>query len=69
MFKVVLPFISTFPTKVFKKFAREESGADLLEYVLVLTLVTLACVAGLTKLGNSVSSALNTVANTVTNGL
>ncbi len=65
MLKFVLPSFSKFVLK----FAREESGADLLEYVLVLTLVALACVAGLTKLGNSVSSALNTVANTVTNSL
>jgi Flp pilus assembly pilin Flp len=51
------------------KFAMEESGADMLEYVLVLTLVALACVAGLTKLGSSISSALNTTAGTVTNSL
>jgi pilus assembly protein Flp/PilA len=55
--------------KFFLKLVQEESGADMLEYVLVLTLVALACVAGLTSLGNSIGTALNTTANTVTNSL
>lgn len=52
-----------------KQFVQEESGADMLEYALVLTLVALACVAGLTKLGSSIGSALNTTANAVTSSL
>ena len=53
----------------FFKFVRDTGGADMLEYVLVLTFVALACVAGVTKLGSSISAALNTTANTITNTL
>ena len=49
-----------------KNFIQEESGADMLEYALVLALVALACVAGLTKLGSVIGSALNSGANTIT---
>jgi Flp pilus assembly pilin Flp len=61
MFKVFLKWISML--------VKEESGADMLEYTLVLTFVALACVAGVTKLGNSISNALDTTANTITSTL
>ncbi len=73
MLKMFLLFVPKLVTKLQSQFvvpfAREESGADLLEYVLVLTLVALACVAGLTRVGTAISGALNTVSNTVTNSL
>ncbi len=69
MTKSVSPYLSKYPSQFLSQFVKEESGADLLEYVLVLSLVALACVAGLTKLGTSVSTALNTVANAVTTSL
>jgi len=42
-----------------------EAGQALVEYALVLGLVSLVCVAGLTALGNSVNNILQFVADTI----
>jgi Flp pilus assembly pilin Flp len=40
-----------------------EEGQTLAEYALILVLVAMACLAGLTLLGGSVSSVFNSAAN------
>jgi pilus assembly protein Flp/PilA len=52
-----------------KQFVQEESGADMLEYALTLTLIALACVAGLKYLGNQIGSSLNTTGAAVASSL
>lgn len=46
---------------------REEIGASLVEYVLLLTLIAVAAIGALTFLGASVTNTLNHVANQITN--
>jgi pilus assembly protein Flp/PilA len=51
-----------------RKFSvREEIGASLVEYVLLLTLIAVAAIGALTFLGGSVTNTLNHVANQITN--
>ena len=38
-------------TRLFKRFVREESGQDLIEYLLLGTLIAIVVVAGATTLG------------------
>ena len=46
---------------------REDIGASLVEYVLLLTLIAVAAIGALTFLGGSITSTLNHVANQITN--
>lgn len=46
---------------------REETGASLVEYVLLLTLIAVAAIGALTFLGGSITSTLNHVSNQITN--
>jgi len=43
--------------------AREEDGQALVEYALILALVSVVSIAALTLLGGNVSSILNNIAN------
>jgi pilus assembly protein Flp/PilA len=47
-------------TKFFLRL-REERGASLVEYALLLALIALVCIAALTSLGGSVSSKFSSV--------
>ena len=38
---------------------KEEQGQDLVEYVLLVTIVTLACVAGISTLSTAISTAFS----------
>ena len=44
-----------------------EEGQGLVEYALILVLVSIVAIAALKALGGSISGILNTVANTLTN--
>ncbi|HLG70963.1 MAG TPA: Flp family type IVb pilin [Chloroflexota bacterium] len=50
---------------ILKRFITDEEGADAVEYALVIALIALAIVAGATFMGNTISSKLNSVANSV----
>ena len=52
-------------TKLFKRMIAEESGANMVEYILVLGLIALVCVAGFTALGNSVNTKVEATAGRV----
>lgn len=55
--------------RLFQKFLREESGADMVEYALVIALVAIVAAGALHTLGNTVSSALNGVTPIISNVL
>jgi Flp pilus assembly pilin Flp len=57
----VLPFLT--------RWALEETGADMLEYALVLALVTLAMIAGARKVGTTIGSSLNATGSSVSSTL
>jgi len=47
------------------KFVRDEEGASLVEYGLLLSLVAVVCIAAITLLGTSISNLLTTVAGKI----
>jgi pilus assembly protein Flp/PilA len=46
---------------------RDEAGASLVEYALLLALIAVVAITALVFLGHSVSNALNNVANSINN--
>lgn len=48
---------------------REEAGASLVEYVLLVTLIAVAAVGALVILGNTVNNTLNNDINTIGNAV
>ena len=51
--------------KVANYITRQEEGATLAEYGLLLTLIAVVCIAAITLLGTSISSMFTTVAGSV----
>jgi len=47
------------------KFVRDEEGASLVEYGLLLSLVAVVCIAAITVLGTSISTMLNSLASKI----
>ena len=41
---------------MFRRFIRDESGATVIEYVLIASLVSVLCIAGATQIGTKLSS-------------
>jgi len=55
-------------TKLFTtatKFAREEEGASLAEYGLLLALIALVCLAGMTILGTKINAMFSQISSTI----
>jgi pilus assembly protein Flp/PilA len=46
---------------------KDDTGASLVEYALLLALIAVVAIVALTTLGGAVSSTLNNVANDITN--
>jgi pilus assembly protein Flp/PilA len=55
--------------KLSQRFFREESGADMVEYALVLALVAIVASVGLKTLGNTVSDAFTNITNQINGAL
>lgn len=51
---------------VLLRFVADESGATSVEYALVGALISIIAITALTKLGTSLSTKFNTIANSVT---
>ena len=47
------------------KFGRTERGASLVEYVLLVSLIAVVCIAAITFLGNSAKGKFNTVGSSI----
>ncbi len=47
------------------KFVRDEEGASLVEYGLLLSLVAVVCIAAVTLLGSNISTMLKSVAGLI----
>ncbi|MGZ3316142.1 MAG: Flp family type IVb pilin, partial [Isosphaeraceae bacterium] len=47
------------------KFVRDEEGASLVEYGLLLSLVAVVCIVAITTLGTSISNLLTTLASKI----
>lgn len=52
-----------------KKFIKDESGQDLIEYALVAGLIGLTAVAAMGTLGNTIKNGFGSVSNQLTNSL
>ena len=52
--------------KSFARFLKDESGATSIEYSLIAALVGVVIITAVTKLGTSLSTKFNTIANSVT---
>jgi pilus assembly protein Flp/PilA len=48
--------------KLVNRFRRDEEGAALAEYALLVALIAVVCVVGVTALGTSVSAVFSTIA-------
>ena len=46
-------------------FIKEEEGAGLAEYALLLVLIAVVCIAALTALGGSIAGVFNSIATTL----
>ncbi len=55
-----------FVQKLSQKFVREESGADMVEYALVLALVAIVASVALKTLGNAVQDAFTNIQTQIT---
>ena len=53
--------------KTLAQFVKDESGATAIEYGLIAALVSVAAIAALTALGNSLSNLFGTVSSSVAN--
>jgi pilus assembly protein Flp/PilA len=47
------------------RFGRTERGASLVEYVLLVSLIAVVCIAAITVLGNSASDKFDTVGDSI----
>lgn len=52
--------------KSFARFLKDESGATSIEYSLIAALIGVVIITAVTKLGTSLSTKFNTIANSVT---
>ena len=61
--------ILTKPMRVFKRFMDDETGATAIEYGLIATLVAVAAVPNLERLGNTILGIFNKVGTTMSNNV
>ena len=52
-------------SKLFARFAKDESGATAIEYGLIAALIALAIIAGASLLGNTIDDKFESIANTL----
>ena len=54
--------------KLFKRFRRDEEGAALAEYGLLVALIAVVCVVAVTALGTQISTAFSEIASALAAG-
>lgn len=52
-------------TKLFARFAKDESGATAIEYGLIAALISVALIAGATTLGTNINATLDGIAQQI----
>jgi pilus assembly protein Flp/PilA len=57
--------LMTWLTRDAKKFLRDERGVSMVEYGLLLGLITIVCVAAITLLGTAINSLFGTAASSI----
>jgi pilus assembly protein Flp/PilA len=50
---------------LFRRVATDDSGQDLVEYALLLALISLICILGLQNLGTAINNTYNTVSTSL----
>jgi pilus assembly protein Flp/PilA len=50
---------------MFERFIREEEGATMVEYALMLALIAIVCITAVTLIGNRANSVFNSIANSL----
>lgn len=53
------------PMKIFHLFFQDEKGGGLVEYVLIITLIVLVCIAGMTTVGTKLNTGITSIANSL----
>ena len=53
--------------EIINRFRRDEDGAALVEYAMLVGLIAVICVAAVTLLGTDISGAFSTIANDLKN--
>lgn len=53
-------------SKIFARFAKDESGATAIEYGLIAALIALAIIGGATTIGTQLTSTFDSIGNTLT---
>ncbi len=48
-----------------RRFGRDEEGASLAEYGLLIALIAVVCIAAISLLGTNISSIFNTISSTI----
>ena len=51
-----------------KRFIRDEEGATMVEYALMLALIAIVCIVAVTAIGTSANTAFNNAANSINAG-
>jgi len=64
---LVNPFIDAWNSTNDQRRSRDDTGATLVEYALLLALIAVVAIVALQFLGGSVSNTLNTVGNSINN--
>lgn len=54
--------------KLIRNLARDESGATAIEYGLLVALIAIAAIASLQAVGNELSTTMNKIGTTMSNG-
>lgn len=62
--RAVVPLhLSTFIAAVFQRFRRDATGASLIEYALILALITIVAIGALIVIGNVTNNSINNAGN------
>jgi len=64
---LVNPFVNAWNSRNDQLRSRDDAGATLVEYALLLALIAVVAIVALQFLGGSVSNTLNTVGNSINN--
>lgn len=62
---LLLHHLKEIPMSLFTQFVREEEGATMVEYGLMLALIAVVCIGVVTTLGQNISSKFSTISSSI----